>query len=197
MARKSSHTADAESPGRIWTWPSGGGTSSPELRCSVVGHEKSWCCPATTRWPIPPAWTWPSCPRSPGGAARGVRGAALQNRLTSLATAAVSVPRVAQVAPDSWTLVVLVAAQIGCALSLDSVRDNVSSGRRGVPAPRPAAAAAGRPARVASGRPYSSPCAPWCAWPRPSTGTPRPGRQAPRSQRVRNRSHQPWPVLRP
>ena len=54
-------------------------------------------------------------------------GAALQNRLISLATAAGFVPRVAQVAPDSWTLVVLVAAQIGCALSLDSVRDNVSS----------------------------------------------------------------------
>ena len=54
-------------------------------------------------------------------------GAALQNRLTSLATAAGFVPRVAQVAPDSWTLVVLVAAQIGCAVSLDTVRDNVSS----------------------------------------------------------------------
>ena len=54
-------------------------------------------------------------------------GAALQNRLTSRAIAAGFVPRVAQVAPDSWTLVVLVAAQIGCALSLDSVRDNVSS----------------------------------------------------------------------
>ncbi|MBX7556565.1 LysR family transcriptional regulator, partial [Streptomyces sp. tea 10] len=51
----------------------------------------------------------------------------LQNRLTSLATAAGFVPRVAQVAPDSWTLVVLVAAQIGCALSLDTVRDNVAS----------------------------------------------------------------------
>lgn len=58
----------------------------------------------------------------PGGA-----GAALQNRLNSLAMAAGFVPRVAQTAPDSWTLVVLVGAEIGCALSLDSVRDNVSS----------------------------------------------------------------------
>ena len=58
----------------------------------------------------------------PGGA-----GAALQNRLHSLAMAAGFVPRVAQTAPDSWTLVVLVGAEIGCALSLDSVRDNVAS----------------------------------------------------------------------
>ncbi|MGQ7787506.1 LysR family transcriptional regulator [Nesterenkonia sp. PF2B19] len=58
----------------------------------------------------------------PGGV-----GAALQNRLNSLAMAAGFVPRVVQTAPDSWTQVVLVGAQMGCGLSLDSVRDNVSS----------------------------------------------------------------------
>ncbi|GAA1175541.1 LysR substrate-binding domain-containing protein [Nesterenkonia xinjiangensis] len=58
----------------------------------------------------------------PGGV-----GAALQNRLNSLAMAAGFVPRVVQTAPDSWTQVVLVGAQMGCGISLDSVRDNVSS----------------------------------------------------------------------
>lgn len=58
----------------------------------------------------------------PGGV-----GAALPNRLNSLAMAAGFVPRVAQTAPDSWTQVVLVGAQMGCGLSLDSVRDNVAS----------------------------------------------------------------------
>lgn len=58
----------------------------------------------------------------PGGAV-----SALSNRLNSLAMNAGFVPRVVQTAPDSWTLVVLVAAEIGCAVSLDSVRDNVSS----------------------------------------------------------------------
>ncbi|GAB3194494.1 LysR substrate-binding domain-containing protein [Nesterenkonia suensis] len=57
----------------------------------------------------------------------GGPGAALQNRLNSLAMAAGFVPRVLQTAPDSWTQVVLVGAQMGCGLSLDSVRDNVSS----------------------------------------------------------------------
>lgn len=54
-------------------------------------------------------------------------GAALQNRLNSLAMAAGYVPRVVQTAPDSWTLVVLVGAGLGCALTLDSVRDNIAS----------------------------------------------------------------------
>lgn len=51
-------------------------------------------------------------------------GAALQNRLNSLAMASGFTPRVVQTAPDSWTLLVLVAAGMGCALTLDSVRDN-------------------------------------------------------------------------
>lgn len=51
-------------------------------------------------------------------------GAALQNRLNSLAMAAGFSPRVVQTAPDSWTLLVLVAAGMGNALTLDSVRDN-------------------------------------------------------------------------
>lgn len=52
-------------------------------------------------------------------------GAALQNRLNSLAMFAGFVPRVVQQAPDSWTLVVLVGAEIGIALTLDSIRDNI------------------------------------------------------------------------
>lgn len=51
-------------------------------------------------------------------------GAALQNRLNSLAMNAGFTPRVVQTAPDSWTLLVLVAAGMGCAITLDSVRDN-------------------------------------------------------------------------
>lgn len=52
-------------------------------------------------------------------------GSVLQNRLSSLAMSAGFLPEIAHVAPDSWTLVVLVGAEIGCALTLDSVRDNV------------------------------------------------------------------------
>lgn len=51
-------------------------------------------------------------------------GAALQNRLNTLAMTAGFSPRVVQTAPDSWTLLVLVAAGMGSALTLDSVRDN-------------------------------------------------------------------------
>ena len=58
----------------------------------------------------------------PGGV-----GAALQNRLNALAMGAGFVPRAIQTAPDSWTQIVLVGAGMGCALSLDSVRDNVGS----------------------------------------------------------------------
>ena len=99
-----------------------------ELRCSVVGHEEVMVVlpsnhPLADSARVDMAQlseeSWVVLPAGPG--------AALQNRLTSLATGAGFVPRVAQVAPDSWTLVVLVAAQIGCALSLDTVRDNVSS----------------------------------------------------------------------
>ena len=58
----------------------------------------------------------------PGGSV-----SALANRLRSLSMQAGFVPRISQTAPDSWTQVVLVGAQMGCALTLDSVRDNVSS----------------------------------------------------------------------
>lgn len=53
-------------------------------------------------------------------------GAALQGRLNSLAMAKGFTPKVAQTAPDSWTQLVLVGAEMGCALSLDSVRDNIA-----------------------------------------------------------------------
>lgn len=61
----------------------------------------------------------------PGGV-----GATLPNRLNTLAMNAGFVPRIVQVAPDSWTLVVLVGAGMGISLILSSVRDNVPS--RGV-----------------------------------------------------------------
>lgn len=61
----------------------------------------------------------------PGGA-----GATLPNRLNTLAVNAGFVPRIVQVAPDSWTLVVLVGAGVGISLILSSVRDNIPS--RGV-----------------------------------------------------------------
>ncbi|MGJ9374190.1 LysR family transcriptional regulator [Nesterenkonia sp. CF4.4] len=54
-------------------------------------------------------------------------GSALPNRLTRLAQDAGFVPRITQTAPDSWTLVVLVGAGMGCAVTLDSVRDNVTA----------------------------------------------------------------------
>lgn len=54
-------------------------------------------------------------------------GSALHNRLTTLTRAAGFVPKITQTAPDSWTLVILVAAEMGCALTLDSVRDNIST----------------------------------------------------------------------
>ncbi|HEY4615261.1 MAG TPA: LysR family transcriptional regulator [Citricoccus sp.] len=53
--------------------------------------------------------------------------AALPNRLNTLAMSAGFVPRVVQTAPDSWTLMVLVAAELGCAVTLDSVRDNTTA----------------------------------------------------------------------
>ena len=54
-------------------------------------------------------------------------GSALYNRLTTLTRGAGFVPKITQTAPDSWTLVILVAAEMGCALTLDSVRDNVTT----------------------------------------------------------------------
>ena len=99
-----------------------------ELRSSVLGYEEVMAVlpadhPLAGEASVSMAQlaeeSWVVLPSGPG--------AALQNRLTSLAMAAGYMPRIAQVAPDSWTLLVLVAAQIGCALSLDTVRDNVSS----------------------------------------------------------------------
>lgn len=52
---------------------------------------------------------------------------ALQNRMNALAMASGFVPRVVQTAPDSWTLVALVGAEMGIAMSLDSIRDNLFS----------------------------------------------------------------------
>ncbi|WGH82646.1 LysR substrate-binding domain-containing protein [Auritidibacter ignavus] len=52
-------------------------------------------------------------------------GAALPNRFNALANTAGFVPRVTQTAPDSWTLVVLVAVGMGCGITLDSVATNV------------------------------------------------------------------------
>lgn len=54
-------------------------------------------------------------------------GSALQNRLVSLAAAAGYTPRLGQTAPDSWTLVVLVGAETGVGLTVDSVRDHLPS----------------------------------------------------------------------
>ena len=99
-----------------------------ELRSSVLGYEELMVVlpadhPLAGEQRVSMAQlaeeSWVILPTGPG--------AALQNRLTSMAMAAGFMPRIAQVAPDSWTLLVLVAAQIGCALSLDTVRDNVSS----------------------------------------------------------------------
>lgn len=54
-------------------------------------------------------------------------GAALHNRMNSLARTAGFVPRISQTAPDSWTLLVLVSAGMGCAVTLDSVKENASA----------------------------------------------------------------------
>ncbi|WP_420098452.1 LysR substrate-binding domain-containing protein [Corynebacterium sp.] len=58
----------------------------------------------------------------PGGA-----GSILHNRLNSISMAAGFVPEVADEVPDSWTQIALVGAEMGCALTLDSVRNNVST----------------------------------------------------------------------
>lgn len=52
-------------------------------------------------------------------------GSALQNRLTQLAMGAGFVPRITQSAPDSWAQLVLVSADIGCAMTVNSVRQNL------------------------------------------------------------------------
>ncbi|MGJ0184696.1 LysR family transcriptional regulator [Corynebacterium glyciniphilum] len=58
----------------------------------------------------------------PGGA-----GSILHNRLNSISMAAGFVPRIADEVPDSWTQIALVGAEMGCALTLDSVRNNVTT----------------------------------------------------------------------
>jgi DNA-binding transcriptional LysR family regulator len=56
----------------------------------------------------------------PGGS-----GATLPNRLNKLGVTGRFVPRIVQVGPDSSTLLLLVAAEVGIALTLSGVRDNV------------------------------------------------------------------------
>lgn len=97
-----------------------------EVNSLVVGHEKTMIAVSQTH-PLANRASvsmkeladerWVTLP--------GGFGAALQNRLNSLAMFAGFVPRVAQQAPDSWTLIVLVGAEMGIALTLDSIRDNV------------------------------------------------------------------------
>jgi DNA-binding transcriptional LysR family regulator len=53
----------------------------------------------------------------------------LSGRLGRLARDAGFEPRIAQEAPDSWTLMALVAAGVGCALTLASIAASVASGR--------------------------------------------------------------------
>ncbi|RKQ37016.1 LysR family transcriptional regulator [Kocuria tytonis] len=99
-----------------------------ELRSSVLGYEEVMVVlPADHRLAGEARVRMKDLAEEPWVVLPSGPGAALQNRLTSLAMAAGFMPRIAQVAPDSWTLLVLVAAQIGCAVSLDTVRDNVSS----------------------------------------------------------------------
>ncbi|TFD85177.1 LysR substrate-binding domain-containing protein [Cryobacterium serini] len=52
-------------------------------------------------------------------------GAILRDHLTRLASTAGFVPSIVQVAPDTWTLVSLVAAEIGIALTVSTVAENV------------------------------------------------------------------------
>src|SRR5699024_475804 len=52
-------------------------------------------------------------------------GSALQNRLTQLAVGAGFIPRITQTAPDSWAQLVLVSAESGCAITLNTVRHNL------------------------------------------------------------------------
>lgn len=50
--------------------------------------------------------------------------AALHHRFTSLSLSAGVIPRVTETAPDSWTMLVLVAAGNGVGFSMETVRDN-------------------------------------------------------------------------
>lgn len=52
--------------------------------------------------------------------------AALQNRLNTLSMAAGFAPRIVQNAPDTLTQLVLVSTEMGCALTVDSVRTNIT-----------------------------------------------------------------------
>lgn len=53
-------------------------------------------------------------------------GAALQTKFSTLARRAGFIPSVRSTAPDSWTMMVLVAAGLGVAITLDTVRDNTN-----------------------------------------------------------------------
>lgn len=63
--------------------------------------------------------------REPWVVLPGRSAATLPNRLHMLGSAAGVVPRIVQVAPDSATLLLLVAAGTGVALTLSGVRDNI------------------------------------------------------------------------
>lgn len=52
--------------------------------------------------------------------------AALQNRLNTLSMSAGFAPRIIQSAPDTLTQLVLVSTEMGCALTVDSVRGNIT-----------------------------------------------------------------------
>ncbi|MCF2571139.1 LysR substrate-binding domain-containing protein [Brevibacterium sp. UCMA 11754] len=59
-------------------------------------------------------------------ALRPFQGSVLTDRLERLGRSEGFVPDIAQVAPDTWTVLALVAAEIGPALTLSSVAENVS-----------------------------------------------------------------------
>lgn len=54
-------------------------------------------------------------------------GSVLEDRLRRFSYAAGFTPNIVQVAPDSWTLTTLVAAEIGCSLTLSSVAMNINN----------------------------------------------------------------------
>lgn len=56
----------------------------------------------------------------------GGHGSALHNRFNALARLGGFTPTIVTTSPDSWTLLVLVGAEIGVAVTLDSVKENVT-----------------------------------------------------------------------